>query len=255
MTLQIEALSFAYGRKPILNDICLDQLRPGTLTALIGPNAAGKSTLFKCIAGLLPVEHRTVQLAGKDIKEIGRRRWNNEVCYMPQSFTCNAALSVFEIVLLARKHMNGWRVNDEDTSIVSSMLRDIGIEHLAETFVGDLSGGQQQMVSIAQALVRTPSVLLLDEPTSALDLRHQLEILNLVSSVTRQRGIITIIALHDLNLAAQFAEHVLLMRQGHVIGQGAPENVLRMPELGATYGVDIEIQTTNSGALSVAASL
>lgn len=255
MTLQIEALSFAYGRKTILNDICLDQLLPGSLTALIGPNAAGKSTLFKCIAGLLTVGHRTVQLAGKGIRETGKRRWNNEVCYMPQSFTCNAALSVFEIVLLARKHMNGWRVNDEDTSIVAAMLRDIGIEHLAETFVGDLSGGQQQMVSIAQALVRTPSVLLLDEPTSALDLRHQLEILNLVSSVTRQRKIITIIALHDLNLAAQFAEHVLLMQQGRIIGQGAPEKVLRMPELGATYGVDIEIQTTKSGALSVAASL
>lgn len=174
---------------------------------------------------------------------------------MPQAFTCNAALTVFEIVLLARKHLHGWRVADDDIEAVAETLRRVGIEHLAELFVGDLSGGQQQMVSIAQALVREPDVFLLDEPTSALDLRHQLEIMETIRDVVRERGIIVVVALHDLNLAARFADQVTLMREGRIVAEGTPGDVLSSSELGDTYGIAIELYETKGGHLTVAARL
>ncbi len=121
--------------------------------------------------------------------------------------------------------------------------------------MGDLSGGQQQMVSICQALVRHPNVFLLDEPTSALDLRHQLDILTAVSKITAERQVVTIIALHDLNLAARFARRVMLMKSGSILAYGDTEEVLSSPLVGDTYGVAIELNRTTSGFLSVSASL
>ena len=255
MTLAVDGLSFAYGRKPVLHDISLPELKPGTLTALIGPNATGKSTLFKCVAGLLKTVPGMVCFGGRAAASLGSRAWTEKVCYLPQAFTSNAALTVFEIVLLARKHGHGWRVEDGDVEAVAAVLRKLQIEHLAETFIGDLSGGQQQMASIAQALVRTPDIFLLDEPTSALDLRHQLEIMQTIQAVTRERGIITIVALHDLNLAVRFADTALLIRDGHLVADGSPADVMASEVLVETYGVQVELHETPGGLLTVAARL
>lgn len=256
MSLAVSNLDFSYdGDKPVLQDVTVEAISPGRLTALIGPNASGKSTLFRCIAGILKVPPGRISLGGRGQESFSNREWTGKVCYMPQSFACNAALSVFEVVLLARKHLRGWRVSDEDVQAVAELLAQIGIEHLAETFVGDLSGGQQQMVSIAQALVRRPALMLLDEPTSALDLRHQLEVMEIVRRVTIERGIITVVALHDLNLAARYADHAMLMREGRIVSSGDPESILASQELGAAYGVSVELHQTAGGALVVAASL
>lgn len=255
MTLEIQNLSFAYSKKQVLHDISVEGFKPGELTALIGPNATGKSTFFKCVSGVLKTTGATIKVGGLDISQTGMQAWNRNVCYMPQSFTSNAALTVFDVVLLARKHMHGWRVGDDDLNVVAETLHMLKVDHLSETFVGDLSGGQQQMVSIAQAVVRAPSLFLLDEPTSALDLRHQLEIMKIIKDVTQSRKIVSIVALHDLNLAARFADHVVLMREGKIISSGPPREILASPELAETYGVTIDIHETNEGVLTVAASL
>lgn len=255
MTLEIQNLSFAYAKKPVLHDISVEGFRPGELTALIGPNATGKSTFFKCVAGVLKTSGAMIKVDGLDVNQTGRQDWNRNVCYMPQSFSSNAALTVFDVILLARKHMHGWRVGDGDLNVVAETLHMLKIDHLSEVFVGELSGGQQQMVSIAQAIVRQPSLFLLDEPTSALDLRHQLEIMKIISDVTRARKIVSIVALHDLNLAARFADHVVLMREGRIISSGSPRDILASPELAETYGVSIDIHETKDGILTVAASL
>jgi len=255
MTLSIEKLSFSYAKKQVLHDISVTDFEPGKLTALIGPNATGKSTFFKCISGMLETENAHIEVAGKIFNKSDRQSWNQNVCYMPQSFTSNAALTVFDVILLARKHMQGWKVSDNDINEVAFILRKLNIEHLSETYVGDLSGGQQQMVSIAQAIVRKPSLFLLDEPTSALDLRHQLEIMQTIKNETQDRNIISIVALHDLNLAARFADHIILMREGTVIETGSPEKILNSPELAITYGVNIEVNESKDGTLTVAASL
>lgn len=255
MTLEIQNLSFSYANKPVLHDIAVSGFVPGQVTALIGPNAAGKSTFFKCVAGLLKTNGAQIKVDGKDKTETKRQEWNRNVCYMPQLFSSNAALTVFDVVLLARKNMQGWRVSDDDVEIVADTLKMLNVSHIAEFFVGDISGGQQQIISIAQAIVRQPSLYLLDEPTSALDLRHQLEIMSVIREVTRERKIVSIVAMHDLNLAARFADHVVLMREGKIISSGRPYDILSSPELAQTYGVKIDIHKTKSGVLTVAASL
>lgn len=255
MTLVAQNLSFAYASKRVLHDISVQGFVPGQVTALIGPNATGKSTFFKCVAGLLKTNGATICVDGHNMGDIGRQEWNRKVCYMPQLFSSNAALTVFDVVLLARKNLQGWRVSEGDVNVVSETLHLLNVSHLSELFVGDLSGGQQQIISIAQAIVRKPSLYLLDEPTSALDLRHQLEIMSVIRDVTRERKVVSIVAMHDLNLAARFADHVVLMREGKIISSGLPHDVLSSAALAETYGVTIDIHQTKSGVLTVAASL
>ncbi|MEM6496455.1 MAG: ABC transporter ATP-binding protein [Pseudomonadota bacterium] len=255
MSISVKGLSFAYGSSPVLENFEISSLKRGSITALIGPNAAGKSTALKCIAGLLPSEHGAVQLNNRLKSEFTTSEWSKLVCYMPQTFVCNAALTVFEVVLLARKHLYGWRVQDCDIEVVSTILQTIGIADLAQQPASELSGGQQQLVSVAQTLVREPDVLLLDEPTSALDLRHQLEVMDLLVRTTRARGVVTIAAMHDLNLAARFADNLVLMRKGRVLAKGPPEMILRSTEISDTYGVQIEVQQARDGKSVVSAKL
>ena len=157
--------------------------------------------------------------------------------------------------MIARKHLQGWRVADSDIETTEHLLGRLGIEHLAESYVGDLSGGQQQMVSIAQALVRDPEIFLLDEPTSALDLRNQLEIMSVIRAATIERGITTIVALHDLNLAARFADRFILLREGQVVETGTPADILRSETVEATYGVTFELFDSADGSLVVSATV
>jgi len=256
MSLELKNLSFAYTvDKPVLHNINLKSIKKSELTALIGPNATGKSTFFKCLSGILKAPQSEIKVSDSKMTFEDKKKWNQTICYMPQSFTSNAALTVFDVVLLARKNLLGWKINDADIEIVAETINKLNIDHLSELYIGDLSGGQQQMVSIAQAIVRQPEVFLLDEPTSALDLRHQLEIMSIIKEVTKTRNIISVVALHDLNLAARFADNLILMRDGEIVITGAPDKVLASDQLSETYGVNIEIQKTNNGNTTVSASI
>lgn len=253
--LTINNLSFSYGKHQVLHNLSLEGVKKGEVIALIGPNATGKSTFFRCLSGLLEVPQESIFFKNEDIAHQSLGTLSKSICFLPQSFSCQAALTVFDIVLLAKKNTEGWRVSDEDIKIVEKSLQRLNISHLSDTFVGDLSGGQQQAVSICQALIRSPEMFLLDEPTSALDLRHQLDILTTVRDITSERNIITMVALHDLNLAARFADKVLLMKHGRILDFGDTEQVLSSPLVGNTYDVNIELGRTSSGYLSVAASI
>ena len=243
MTLTTSGLDFSYDRRPILRDVGFAPLEPGRLTALIGPNASGKSTLLRVIAGLLTVQSGQVELNGTDLSTLTRKARMRRICFMPQFFAANAALTVFDVVMMAQKNLSGWRVTPQDMHAVATALHDGDIGHLSEAYIGELSGGQSQMVSVAQALIRQPEVYLFDEPTSALDLNHQLRVLGRIQRAVRDRGAVGIVALHDLSLTARFADHLILMHQGRVRAEGPPQDVLRRPEIGETYGVDIQITT------------
>ena len=210
MRLSAKDVRFSYGSAEVLKGVTVDHAAPGQITATIGPNAAGKTTFFKCIAGLLK-PNGVIELDGKDLRDCSREEVTRRVTYLPQESPVNAVLTVFEAVLLARKHTLSWRVTDEDLQSVTGVLEDLDIEDLSTRFLNELSGGQKQLVSIAQALVREPDVLLLDEPTSSLDLQRQLEVLDLVRRVTRERNIVTLISVHDLNLAARYADGFVVM--------------------------------------------
>ncbi len=251
---KISNLSASYGRKQILFDITIPDLKPGELVGIIGPNAAGKSTLFKSLAGMLPIKGE-INIAGADLKKTSTADWSNIVGMMPQQYNVQIALSVFESVLLALKSHGHWRVTDENLQAVAKTLDVLKISHLAERKIYELSGGQQQIVAMARLLVRDLPMILFDEPTSALDLHHQLNSMQTIRQLTQDRNIISLIALHDLNLAATFCDRLVLIRQGHIMLDGKPQEVLSHAHIEDVYGVNVRLEKTARDTLFVDAFL
>ena len=250
MNLSVDDVRFSYGTATALDGITIGEIDAGRITVTIGPNAAGKTTLFKCIAGLLKPEG-SIRLDGKDLRQHSREEITSKVSYLPQETPVNAVLTVFEAVLLARKHTLSWRVSDEDLQAVAEILENLDVADLSTRFLNELSGGQKQMVSIAQALVREPDVLLMDEPTSSLDLQRQLEVLELIRQITADRHIVTLISLHDLNLAARYASHFVVMDKGTVYGSGKGDQMLTPEMLRDVYGVKATVLTSPDGILQI----
>lgn len=246
MRVSVKNLTFSYGSTQILHGIDLSDLPAGRVIAVIGPNAAGKSTFFKCLAGLLCGDGE-ILFNDRDSRQMTRSAINQHVTYLPQETTTNAVLTVFEAVLLARQHSASWRVNDDDLRAALSTLEALEIGDLALRYLNELSGGQRQVVAIAQALARDPEFLILDEPTNNLDLQRQLEVLYLVRSITIERGITTMIALHDLNLAARFADHVVVLSDGRVYAEGSPDVILTAEMLHEIYGIRATVITDHDG--------
>lgn len=254
MALVIENLSFAFPSGPVLEDLSAGPLPAGEVAALAGPNGSGKSTLFRCLTGAVRPAQGSAILNGRPLSGMGHRERAHRLFHLGQDLGARAALSVFEVVLLARKSLSGGlglRAGFCDLRAVEAVLDDLGLSALADRYIGDLSGGQRQLAGIAQALVREPDVLLLDEPTSALDVRRQLEVMDLVRAVTQRRGIITIVALHDLGLAARFADRLLVLKDGRVAEEGAPEAILSRPATAAAYHVGLNMERSRRGSLLV----
>jgi len=243
--LEIKNLKFGYNSKPVLKNINME-VSPGKITAVIGPNAAGKSTLLKCIVRILKPEG-SILLDGKEINNFEKESITRIVSYLSQENPARAVLSVFEVVLLGRIHSLSWKVGDDELEVVWEILKDMGIHELASRYLNELSGGQRQMVSIAQALVREPKVLLLDEPTSNLDLQRQLEILYLIRDLTVKRKITTLVTLHHLNLAARYADKLVVLNNGEVYASGKPESVLTSETVRSVYGVNARVNIDDDG--------
>lgn len=243
VTLALEKVGARYGRATVFEDITTAPMHGGELTALIGPNAAGKSTLFKRIANLLSGPGT---VAVEDVRE-GRR----PICYMPQDTGANAVLTVYESILLAAKQGGGWRVADHELSEIDSILKSLRISDLAFRDLGALSGGQRQLVAIAQALVRKPEVLLMDEPTSALDLFRQIEVLEFMSSIAKSEGMAVLIALHDLNHALRYCSQTMVINGGRLIASGPTREVITPAMLREVYRVDARIEPCSQGRLQV----
>lgn len=257
MRLEISGLTLGYGSRPVLRDVALRPLEGGHITALVGPNGAGKSTLLRGLAGLLPAKG-SVKLNGQEM--IGQRleRRARHIAYMPQSLPQGVALTVLETLVGALKASptgaNGLTLSGKAAAERAlALLERIGIGHLALVGLDRLSGGQRQLAGLAQALVRQPEVLLLDEPTSALDLRFQLQVMQLVQALTREHGLITVIVVHDLGLAARFADHVVTIAEGRIRAEGAPETTLTPALLAEVYGVSARVERCSLGHLQVLA--
>lgn len=237
--LEIKNLKFGYNSKPVLNNINMKAL-PGKITTIIGPNATGKSTLLKCISGILKPEG-SILLDGKEINNSKKENITELMSYLSQDSFNRAVLTVFEVVLLGRIHSLSLKVSDDELELVWKVLKDFGIDELASRYLSELSGGQRQMVFIAQALVREPLILILDEPTSSQDLQHQLEILDLIRDLTIKRNITTLMTLHHLDLAARYADELFVLNNGEVYASGKPESVLTQEMLKIVYGVNARI--------------
>lgn len=232
----LSGLTVGYGGRPVLNRMDAT-LKSGTVTALIGPNGAGKSTCLKAIAGLLPATGR-IDLDGIATEQSQRRA---KIAYMPQDTSAVSSLTLLEVVLLGRLKSLGMRLPSEMVGEASAALERFGLGSLANRTLDAVSGGQRQLVYLAQALFRRPQVLLLDEPTAALDLRHQLVVLETVRNMAGANGITVAIAMHDLSLAAQFSDSMLCLSGGKVDSHGPARDVLTPARLARLYGVEAEI--------------
>lgn len=233
--LMLDNVRVRYGRHTILDGISTE-VAAGRIVGLIGPNGTGKSTLIRALAGLLPSE--------------GRIRWRdqpvrlNDIGFMPQNSQVRADLTVIETVLLGLHERLRWRVSAPVVEAAAQILDDFGIAHLHARTMSRLSGGQQQLVLLAQRLLRQPDLLLLDEATSALDIRHQMQVFEQLNAYVRRTGALVMIAIHDLNLAAQHTQHVLLLHRGKLAGHGPFAQVVCTESLRTVYGIETEILTS-----------
>jgi len=251
--LAINDLSVSYAGRSILRRLSPKPFAAGTLTALIGPNAAGKSTLLKAIAGLVRAEG-DIRLGDVALGLLPLAKRARLVRFVPQAYQLHARLTVFDLLLVSRMCGSIGRPSREDMVAVTTAIDRTGIGSIADTMADALSGGQQQLVALAAALSRPASVLLLDEPTSALDLRNQLEVFRIARRAADD-GAVVIAALHDLNLAARHADRVLLMSEGEIIADGTPDEVLTTAHCGPAYGVELAHGRTSRGSLTIEAFL
>lgn len=240
--LDIDGLGMRYGQRRVLDDIRVPALTAGSLTALIGPNAAGKSTLLRGVAGLAPASGR-VLLDGEDLACCPQAERARRMAYLPQTLPGRSRLGVFEAVLSAAMAARPGRGHAAaaDLHAVDAVLARLDLTALADRGIDALSGGQRQRVGLAQALVRDPAVLLLDEPTSALDLHHQYRAVDVIRRETRARGLITLLVVHDINLALRFADRVLVLHDGRLVADGKPGAVIDRELLARVYRVDGEV--------------
>ncbi len=246
MSLLINEVSVSYGARCILQGVSLPALPAGSLVALVGPNGAGKSTLLRALAGLERMSG-ALGLDGVDVTRLGFVERSRRLAYMPQQLPPGIALGVLESIVAAL------RISAVDDLLGTAFmaLRRLGIEHLAEQSLDSLSGGQRQLVALAQLLARDPQVLLLDEPTSALDLHYQLRVMDAVRERVVSRRLLAVAVLHDINLAASHADWLVVLHKGRVIASGAPEQVLTPGLLAEVYGVEARVERCSQGRLQV----
>ena len=246
--LSVRGVTIRYGRKVVIDNLSLPDLPAGEVTVLAGPNAAGKSTLLRAVAQL-GAYHGAITLDGQDLAHLPGRQRAQMVGFMPQTLPAGSSLIVLESILAALR-ANGVMAAPEADAAAMAVLDRLGIGDLALRPLNQLSGGQRQMVSLAQAIVRNPRLLLLDEPTSALDLARQVRLLAELRRLAGE-GRVVVAVLHDLALAARWADRIVVLQDGGLHSDGPPATVLTPAMLAEVYGVAARVERCSRGNLTV----
>ena len=240
--LNIQNLSVKYAARVVLKNINLD-VKKGETLALLGPNGSGKSTLLRTISGILPIAQGSVSLAGQPLAALSpaeRARW---IAVVPQNAQMPPAFSVWETVLFGRTPYINFlgKISAKDESIARWALERVDALALIGRSMGELSGGEQQRILLARALAQSTPILLLDEPTTHLDMQHQMGLLDLAHKLARECELTVVLALHDLNLAARYADRIALLVDGHIRALGTPKQVLCADLIGEAYGWPVRV--------------
>ena len=244
--LQIRHFTAGYPKRAVIANLQVPKLPRGEITVLLGPNGSGKSTLLRALAGLNRATGEMI-LDGHDLMKMPFAKRAEQVVYLPQSLPAGVHLHVLESIIVAQRASGGMTHQAQTTAQVMELLKMLGIEHLALRYLDQLSGGQKQLVGLAQSLIRQPSLLLLDEPLSALDLNYQFHVMDLVRRETRKRNIITVVVVHDINIALRHGDNVLMLKDGQLIADGKPEEVITAESLAKVYGVKGRIERCSQG--------
>lgn len=245
--LRVDDLHFSYNDQAVLEQISF-QVSRGAMVGLIGPNAAGKSTLLKSLAALVHPGQGSIQLEGRALSSLKAPEIARQIAVVSQDTSVGFAFTTREMVMMGRTpYLSRFRSpGGHDCQMVEQALELTNTRHLEERIVTTLSGGERQRVMIARALAQEPRLLLLDEPTAHLDINHQYEILNLLRYLNQHQQVSVVIALHDLNLAAQYCDWLLLLHQRRIISQGYPDTVITAANVQAAYGAQVTVARHSS---------
>ena len=241
MSIEVKHLSFSYGHRPVLHDISF-RAEKGEFLSILGPNGVGKTTLFRCVLGLLSGYTGQVLVDGVDARQFNAREAAKHIAYIPQSSRSVFNYSVFDIVLMGRTSgLHPFRSpGKKDKELCHWALEKVGIPHLRDRCFHRLSGGEQQLVLIARALVQKAPILMLDEPTANLDFGNQLLVLEQARSLARE-GYTVIQTTHHPEQSYMYSDRILALRKGRVLTEGTPKDVLTEETIRALYGVDVQV--------------
>lgn len=248
MILKVDDLDFRYPSHSVLKNINFT-LKKGECLAVLGTNGAGKSTLLKCINRILKPEKGTMFIKNVNTEKYKQVELAKKIAYVSQS-SQKCRTTVFDSVLIGRKPYIKWDVSQKDMDIVNNAIKSLELEDFALRYVDELSGGEMQKVIIARALAQEPDILMLDEPTSSLDLKNQLEVVNIIKKLVKEKGISAIVTIHDLNLALRFADKFILLKDGVIFAAGGKE-IITSENIEDVYSVPVKIRNFEDNTLIV----
>jgi len=246
--LAVNNLSFDYDARPVLHNIAFS-VEPGTICGLLGPNASGKTTLFKCINGILKPRKGDVLINGKKIALLSRKTIAGLMAVVPQHSAAAFSFTVLQMVVMAKAGSLGLfgTPSKKDYRDAETSLDELGVADLRHRPFNALSGGERQIVLLARALFQSPSILLLDEPTAHLDFKNQHLIMEMVQAITRLKNLTSIVTLHDPNLASRYCSQMVMLKNGQVHRQGMAEDVFEEDALESMYGIRVAIEKSSHG--------
>ena len=239
--IRCRGVTIRLGGQLIVSDVAID-VPAGGWVSIVGPNGAGKTTLLRAVAGLVGYDG-TIEVGGESMLALAQRARARVVAVVPQDPIVPFGLKLLDYVLLGRtSHISRFGVEGvRDLAVARDVLQQLELSPLAQRRIETLSGGERQRTVLARALVQEAPVLLLDEPTTALDIGHQQEVLDLVDELRRDRGLTVLSTMHDLTLAAQYAESLVLLDRGEVVTSGSADSVLTEENLSRYYGARVRV--------------
>lgn len=248
--IEISTLNHSYGEAHVLKDLSF-KVPAQSFFIIIGPNGSGKTTLMKILSGTEPMQSGNLTILGKSMKAYSRKELARHVAFVPQLVLEDLPFTVMEVVLMGRSpHLGVLGLDREaDRDIARQAMAFTGVTHLADRRLDRISGGERQRVLIARAICQTPRTILLDEPTAALDLSHQVRIMDLMERLREEKQVTVVMVSHDLNLAAMYGDRLLLLKDGRIVSQGLPEDVLTYRTLERAYGCTLLVDESPLGGL------